>query len=342
MKRRSWLNLRFLGFLGFLLLVVVPLGITRGPSSAFFAFFTLLEVMLLFNVLIIVHELGHFLAARWRGLKVDKFAIWFGKPIWTKTVDGVEYILGSIPAGGYVALPQMAPMETIEGKTETPREELPPASPGNKIIVALGGTALQFPARAVLRHHRLGRGQADDHIPRTRPRSASRCPTVRPTGQASGTGTCSRRSTASRCGAGTACLMAWSGASSPVRTGPSRSRWNAPDANSPFPSRRKSIRTGRSIIGGSAASHRRSRSRPRRKASSSARSTITGPASLAGLREGDQLTALEGVPLLSSGPIGEALKDHPDAPLHLTVLRGGGELGRDAAAGKADRAQARS
>ena len=82
----------------------------------FLARFTLAEVVLLFNLLIIVHELGHFLAARWRGLKVEKFAIWFGKPLWKKKIDGVEYILGSIPAGGYVALPQMAPMETIEGK----------------------------------------------------------------------------------------------------------------------------------------------------------------------------------------------------------------------------------
>src|SRR6266853_1489674 len=44
--------------------------------------FIFLEVLLLFNLLIFVHELGHFLAARWRGLKIDRFAIWFGKPIW--------------------------------------------------------------------------------------------------------------------------------------------------------------------------------------------------------------------------------------------------------------------
>src|SRR5471030_3506245 len=97
----------------------------------------LLEVIVIFNLLIVVHELGHFLAARWRGLVVEKFGIWFGKPLWKKTINGVEYSLGSIPAGGFVALPQMAPMEAIEGKNETPREELPPASPGKKIIVDL-------------------------------------------------------------------------------------------------------------------------------------------------------------------------------------------------------------
>src|SRR3982751_6248726 len=99
--------------------------------------FIFLEVLLLFNLLIAVHELGHFLAARWRGLKVERFAIWFGKPIWKTKINGVEYALGSIPAGGYVSLPQMAPMEAIEGKSESSGESLPPISALDKIIVAV-------------------------------------------------------------------------------------------------------------------------------------------------------------------------------------------------------------
>jgi regulator of sigma E protease len=100
-----------------------------------------LEVVLLFNLLIVVHELGHFFAAKWRGLKVEKFAIWFGKPLWSKTVGGVEYRLGSIPAGGFVAIPQLAPMEALEGETDEKGEDLPPARPLDKIIVALAGPA---------------------------------------------------------------------------------------------------------------------------------------------------------------------------------------------------------
>ena len=145
MKERSvFTNFRFWGFVGFFLIFLVPLGYHLGLPSFLFALGTFLEVVLLFNILIIVHELGHFLAARWCGLKVDKFAIWFGKALWSRKVDGVEYILGSIPAGGYVALPQMAPMEAIEGKTETPKEDLPPASPGHKIIVAFAGPLFSF------------------------------------------------------------------------------------------------------------------------------------------------------------------------------------------------------
>src|SRR5438309_5708469 len=106
--------------------------------------FIFLEVLLLFNLLIFVHELGHFLAARWRGLKIDRFAIWFGKPIWKKKINGVEYALGSIPAGGYVSLPQVATMEAIEGKSDTPVEHLPPVSALDKIIVAVAGPLFSF------------------------------------------------------------------------------------------------------------------------------------------------------------------------------------------------------
>ena len=103
-----------------------------------------LEVLLLFNLLIFVHELGHFLAARWRGLKVDRFAIWFGKPIWKKRINGVEYALGTIPAGGYVSLPQMAAMDAIEGKSESSDQPLPPISALDKIIVAFAGPLFSF------------------------------------------------------------------------------------------------------------------------------------------------------------------------------------------------------
>jgi len=106
--------------------------------------FIFLEVLLLFNLLIFVHELGHFLAARWRGLKIDRFAIWFGKPIWMTKINGVEYALGTIPAGGYVSLPQMATMEAIEGKGESAGKPLPPISALDKIIVAFAGPLFSF------------------------------------------------------------------------------------------------------------------------------------------------------------------------------------------------------
>ncbi|QSR83801.1 RIP metalloprotease RseP [Methylacidimicrobium sp. B4] len=102
---------------------------------------TLLEVLFLFNVLIVVHELGHFLAARLRGIHVERFQIWFGAALWEKEVAGVTYALGWIPAGGFVALPQMAGAELLEGKQAGGTDPLPPAKPWDKILVALAGPA---------------------------------------------------------------------------------------------------------------------------------------------------------------------------------------------------------
>jgi len=99
----------------------------------------ILEVLVIFNLLIVVHEVGHFLAARWRGLYIEKFGIWFGKAIWKKKINGVQYSLGSLPFGGFVALPQLAPMDIIEGKADVDREQLPPVSALDKIIVAVAG-----------------------------------------------------------------------------------------------------------------------------------------------------------------------------------------------------------
>jgi len=99
----------------------------------------LFEVLIIFNLLIVVHEVGHFLAGRWRGLYIEKFGIWFGKPLWKKKINGVQYSLGSLPFGGFVALPQLAPMDIIEGKADVDRAQLPPVSALDKIIVAVAG-----------------------------------------------------------------------------------------------------------------------------------------------------------------------------------------------------------
>jgi regulator of sigma E protease len=104
-----------------------------------------IEVLLLFNLLIFVHELGHFLAAKWRGLYVEEFALWFGKPLWRKKIGGVWYAINSIPAGGYVKLPQMADMSSIEGASENlPPEALKKIKALDKIIVAFAGPLFSF------------------------------------------------------------------------------------------------------------------------------------------------------------------------------------------------------
>lgn len=105
---------------------------------------TLVVALLLFGVTVFVHELGHFLAAKRMGLVVEKFAIGFGPTIYSFKRDGVEYAIKALPLGGFVALPQMAPMEMVEGETANKREDLPTVSPWAKIVTAFWGPAASF------------------------------------------------------------------------------------------------------------------------------------------------------------------------------------------------------
>ena len=72
---------------------------------------------------IFIHELGHFLAARRRGLIVTRFSIGFGPKIFGWERNGVEYRLSAIPFGGYVALPQLADMGRLEGQQNSEDED---------------------------------------------------------------------------------------------------------------------------------------------------------------------------------------------------------------------------
>jgi regulator of sigma E protease len=98
--------------------------------------YVVVAVLVSFGAAVFVHELGHFWVARKLGMKVEEFAIGFGPKIYGWTRNGVKYSLRGIPAGGYVALPQMITAEALEGKSE---EQVPPAPPSHKILVALAG-----------------------------------------------------------------------------------------------------------------------------------------------------------------------------------------------------------
>lgn len=108
-------------------------------SNIFSGLWSIFMIVLFFGGSIFVHELGHFLAARRRGVKVSRFSIGFGPAIWSHTArDGVEYRLSWIPLGGYVALPQLADMAAIEGESEDVAN-LPPISYSTRIIVFAAG-----------------------------------------------------------------------------------------------------------------------------------------------------------------------------------------------------------
>ena len=97
-------------------------------------------IILFFGGSIFVHELGHFLTARRRGVHVERFSIGFGPKIFAwHGKDGVEYRISWLPLGGYVALPQLADMGAIEGESKVDFARLPPISYGTKMLVFAAG-----------------------------------------------------------------------------------------------------------------------------------------------------------------------------------------------------------
>ncbi|MGD0649619.1 MAG: RIP metalloprotease RseP [Verrucomicrobiia bacterium] len=109
-----------------------------------------LLVVFFFGLTIFVHELGHFLIAKRRGMLIERFSIGFGPKIWGWTKDRVDYRISWFPFGGYVALPQMSPMEALEGKTEARAEDVPPATPSTRILVAVAGPIMNLALAVVL------------------------------------------------------------------------------------------------------------------------------------------------------------------------------------------------
>ena len=61
---------------------------------------------LVLGILVVVHEFGHYLAARWLGVRVLRFSVGFGRPLWARRFgeDGTEWAIGAFPLGGYVKM----------------------------------------------------------------------------------------------------------------------------------------------------------------------------------------------------------------------------------------------
>jgi regulator of sigma E protease len=72
-----------------------------------------------FMILIVAHEAGHFTAAKLVGMRVEKFALFFGPAIWKKRVGETEYSIRTIPAGGYVKITGMNPSEELSDEVRT-------------------------------------------------------------------------------------------------------------------------------------------------------------------------------------------------------------------------------
>src|SRR3954464_12194116 len=93
-------------------------------------------------VLIVLHEAGHFAAAKIVGMRVEKFALFFGPPIWRKQVGETEYSIRTIPAGGYVKISGMNPSEDLPDEVRTRAYYSQPV--WKRIVVISAGPAVNI------------------------------------------------------------------------------------------------------------------------------------------------------------------------------------------------------
>ena len=99
------------------------------------------QLLLGLTILVGLHELGHMLAAKWFGMRVEKYAIGFPPKVFSKKIGETEYMLGAIPLGGFVKITGMVD-ESLD--TEALKEEPKPwefrAKPAwQRLIVMMGG-----------------------------------------------------------------------------------------------------------------------------------------------------------------------------------------------------------
>ena len=98
---------------------------------------SVLFAILLFSILIFVHELGHFTAAKLSGVQVNEFSVFMGPALWQKQVGETLYSIRLVPIGGYCA------MEGEDGGSDNPRS-FDKAAWWKRLVILLAGAAMNF------------------------------------------------------------------------------------------------------------------------------------------------------------------------------------------------------
>ena len=99
------------------------------------------QLLLSISILVAVHEMGHLLAAKYFGMRVEQFSIGFPPKIWSFTKGGTEYAISAIPLGGYVKISGMIDesLDTEAMKQEPQPWEFRSKPAWQRLIVMLGG-----------------------------------------------------------------------------------------------------------------------------------------------------------------------------------------------------------
>ncbi|MEO8385664.1 MAG: RIP metalloprotease RseP [Betaproteobacteria bacterium] len=110
---------------------------------------TLAAFVLAIGVLVTIHELGHYLAARWCNVKILRFSIGFGRPLWMRKVgaDQTEWVIAVLPLGGYVKMADER--DGSAGPADTARA-FNNKTVWQRIFIVLAGPTANFLLAAIL------------------------------------------------------------------------------------------------------------------------------------------------------------------------------------------------
>jgi membrane-associated protease RseP (regulator of RpoE activity) len=101
---------------------------------------SVLIVVVALVIMIMLHELGHLLTAKWGGMKVTEYFLGFGPRLWSIRRGETEYGIKAIPAGGYVKIIGMTSLEEVDPADEPRTYRQRPFH--NRLIVAVAGSAM--------------------------------------------------------------------------------------------------------------------------------------------------------------------------------------------------------
>jgi regulator of sigma E protease len=107
---------------------------------------TILAFVVVIGVLVVIHELGHFLVARWCGVKVLRFSVGMGKVIWSRRFgrDQTEWAISVLPLGGYVKMLDVRDTEQGEIAPQDLSREFTRQPVGKRIAIVIAGPLANF------------------------------------------------------------------------------------------------------------------------------------------------------------------------------------------------------
>ncbi len=112
------------------------------------------QFILAFSILVVLHEMGHFLPAKWFGCRVDKFYLFFNPwfSLYKKKIGETEYGLGWVPLGGYVKIAGMIDESMDKEQLNQPAQpyEFRSKPAWQRLIIMLGGVIVNFILALVL------------------------------------------------------------------------------------------------------------------------------------------------------------------------------------------------